>query len=218
MKTRLLGALCACFLVLPAVANAAFYDFQQWVTDNSEQGFNNAAPFSLADGGLILTATAYEQPGMLDSHVYLDGLFNGVIGGMGVCTTLTGGNQCTPSSDDNVSIDGTHQETLAWDFSSAINGLTLELGDSVHVDFNNSFQYSIDNGSTWLIDSTDVNGFVTLNFGSSTSKVEFRTVGAATTDQFYIRNATVVPIPPAVWLFASGLLGMIGIARRKKIV
>jgi hypothetical protein len=27
---------------------------------------------------------------------------------------------------------------------------------------------------------------------------------------------TVVPIPPAVWLFGSGLLGLVGIARRKK--
>jgi len=26
-----------------------------------------------------------------------------------------------------------------------------------------------------------------------------------------------VPIPPAVWLFGSGLLGLIGIARRKKV-
>lgn len=29
--------------------------------------------------------------------------------------------------------------------------------------------------------------------------------------------ASVVPIPPAVWLFGSGLLGLIGIARRKKV-
>jgi hypothetical protein len=28
--------------------------------------------------------------------------------------------------------------------------------------------------------------------------------------------AQVVPVPPAVWLFGSGLLGMVGIARRKK--
>jgi len=26
----------------------------------------------------------------------------------------------------------------------------------------------------------------------------------------------VIPIPPAVWLFGSGLLGLVGIARRKK--
>lgn len=28
--------------------------------------------------------------------------------------------------------------------------------------------------------------------------------------------SSVVPVPPAVWLFSSGLLGLIGIARRKK--
>lgn len=28
-------------------------------------------------------------------------------------------------------------------------------------------------------------------------------------------NATVVPVPAAVWLFGSGLLGLVGIARRK---
>ena len=29
-------------------------------------------------------------------------------------------------------------------------------------------------------------------------------------------NWEVVPIPPAVWLFGSGLIGLIGIARRRK--
>ena len=27
---------------------------------------------------------------------------------------------------------------------------------------------------------------------------------------------TVVPVPAAVWLFGSGLLGLVGVARRKK--
>jgi hypothetical protein len=38
--------------------------------------------------------------------------------------------------------------------------------------------------------------------------------------QFFINGLnlapTTVPIPPAVWLFGSGLLGLIGVARRKK--
>jgi fumarate reductase subunit C len=33
---------------------------------------------------------------------------------------------------------------------------------------------------------------------------------------FMVREATVVPVPAAVWLFASGLLGLVGIARRRK--
>lgn len=32
---------------------------------------------------------------------------------------------------------------------------------------------------------------------------------------FLIRDASVVPIPAAVWLFGSGLIGLIGVARRK---
>jgi hypothetical protein len=31
-------------------------------------------------------------------------------------------------------------------------------------------------------------------------------------------SASVVPVPAAVWLFGSGLLGLIGMARRKKEV
>jgi hypothetical protein len=33
---------------------------------------------------------------------------------------------------------------------------------------------------------------------------------------YLVRNVSAVPIPAAVWLFGSGLLGLIGIARRKK--
>ena len=33
----------------------------------------------------------------------------------------------------------------------------------------------------------------------------------------FSHDATYVPVPPAVWLFGSGLLGLVGIARRKKV-
>ena len=29
-------------------------------------------------------------------------------------------------------------------------------------------------------------------------------------------NASVIPVPAAVWLFGSGLLGLVGVARRRK--
>ena len=218
MKSRLLGAVCACSLILPAAANAAFFDFQDWVANNGEQGFTNAVPFSLTDSGLTLTATAFEQPGMVDSHVYMDDKFNNIIGGMGVCTTLTG-NQCSPSSDDNVSIDGTNEEILTWDFSQNITELTLELGDSEHFDFDDSnFEYSLNGGGSWLTAITDGSAMVTLLLAGGTG-IDFRPAGNATTDYFYIRNAdvTVVPVPAAVWLFGSGLLGLVGIARRKQV-
>ena len=52
----------------------------------------------------------------------------------------------------------------------------------------------------------------------ATSQIEFRAAGNTLDDNFYIRtaDAAVIPVPAAVWLFGSGLLGLIGIARRKK--
>lgn len=41
-------------------------------------------------------------------------------------------------------------------------------------------------------------------------------IGAAAGDLTFIATASPVPIPGAVWLFSSGLLGLVGIARRKK--
>lgn len=32
---------------------------------------------------------------------------------------------------------------------------------------------------------------------------------------FVVNNAAVVPVPSAVWLFGSGLIGLVGLARRK---
>ena len=211
-------AIASALLALAPASNAALFDFQAWITANGEQGFNNSSPFTLTDTGLTLTATAFENPGMTDSHVYMDELFNGIVGGMGVCTTLTTGNQCTPSSDDNVSIDGTNEEVLSWNFTQNITELTLELGDTDHFDFINSdFEYSF-GGSGWLIATTDGNAMATLLLTGGTGQIDFRATGNAFEDHFYIRNAnvTVVPVPAAVWLFGSGLIGLAGFARRRK--
>jgi len=42
-------------------------------------------------------------------------------------------------------------------------------------------------------------------------------LGAGFSSDLIFGNSTVVPIPPAFWLFGSGLLGLVGMARRKKI-
>ena len=39
----------------------------------------------------------------------------------------------------------------------------------------------------------------------------------SSTGGFKFAVATVVPIPAAVWLFGSGLIGLVGLARRKKV-
>ena len=202
-------------LAFVPVSSAATFDFQGWIGTYGEQGFNNSLPFSLTDAGLTLTATASETTGA--SHVYMDGEFNNIIGGMGVCTTLTVGMQCTPSSDDNVSIDGTSGEVLSWSFDQNITELTLEMGNADHYNFaNNNFQYNI-GGSGWQTAATNGSAMITLALTGGANQIDFRAAGNTFPDQFYIRNAdvTVVPVPAALWLFGSGLIGVVGLARRK---
>ena len=55
---------------------------------------------------------------------------------------------------------------------------------------------------------------VTHSGGISAIKI-MNTVSAIEVD--HLQYGAVVPIPPAAWLFGSGLLGLVGIARRRKL-
>ena len=58
----------------------------------------------------------------------------------------------------------------------------------------------------------DVSGGVTLQLGAANGP-------GVPTEMFYdniVVDVTAVPVPAAVWLFGSGLIGLIGIARRRK--
>ena len=64
--------------------------------------------------------------------------------------------------------------------------------------------------STMLIDWTGVDA-------TNIIRLDFRVDGVANLDST-IDNITLssIPIPPTIWLFGSGLLGLVGISRRKK--
>lgn len=54
-----------------------------------------------------------------------------------------------------------------------------------------------------------------VNWTDSTIDIGFKRVREGAVVYHFDINAAPVPIPAAVWLFGSGLLGLIGIARRK---
>jgi hypothetical protein len=55
-----------------------------------------------------------------------------------------------------------------------------------------------------------------LSMASGTTDIKPGIGEVAFRDVTYRNGTSVVPIPAAVWLFGSGLLGLIGMARRKK--
>lgn len=73
---------------------------------------------------------------------------------------------------------------------------------------------------TGFILSTDIVGLDNsrISFGDDNVKINLESLLALDGEFFHIELVTShIPIPPAIWLFGSGLLGIIGISRRKKI-
>jgi len=62
----------------------------------------------------------------------------------------------------------------------------------------------------------DVDGGVTFQLKASCGPVEGCGVDAYFDNVTISTDVAAVPVPAAVWLFGSGLLGLIGVARRKK--
>ncbi len=213
MKKIMTSSVLSVALAAPTMASAAYFDFQEWTSMYGEQGFENSSPFGMTSDGLTLTATAFETASGVDSNVYMDGAYHRITGGMGVCTKLDEDTECKVSSDDNVS----DEERLVWNFGQSIASVILEMGDDQHYDFGMSdFLYRY--GSTdWMTATTNNLGVVELALDGTSGMIEFMTSTPDKASNFYIRNAYIssVPVPAAVWLFGSGLIGLVGIARRR---
>ena len=94
---------------------------------------------------------------------------------------------------------------------------TLEIGAGSHVFLEDLFDNGNRGGMGGLAEALYVENLV---FQDASALLNLNGLnlyyGSLTGDLGQIINANVVPVPPAVWLFGSGLLGLVGMARRKK--
>lgn len=128
---------------------------------------------------------------------------------------LAGGSTLAMFDDDD---DGTFATDLAIPLPSAVNVVPDGFGDYTATSTalpNNAITLttnpwyvlavSDDGGMSWMGDS-----FAACDSVSGSCTVSFADGSVLSVD------AAIVPVPAAVWLFGSGLLGLVGIARRKK--
>lgn len=171
-----------------------------------ENGYQN---FTWTVDGLALTATAFlTGPSGTTPYPYLD--YNDA--GLGVCKFLDSSNQCDPSNDDNVTLT----ERLVISFADTVS---IDVAAMIFRDGNHNPltpNSGLDQVWVWV----DAGGAQRISDISSSilSGTSF-TFGVSPTDkqQFYISSLTAVPIPAAAWLFGSALIGLAGVARKRKM-
>jgi len=199
MKTsRILGATCACLLsitITPLQAATVIYEYVGVPFD--------AVDGSIYQGGQKVTATSTLASKLAEGAGCCAPVSFSLNDEEDVITNFT----ATDSSfwfDTNASGD-----ILRWQFFAEIIPLPsppypADTGHSIgsyHIanyTTEGGYGYYF-NGADWLVGAGG-------EYFNNTSAALYGTW-----------TATVVPIPATVWLFGSGLLGMIGIARRKKV-
>ncbi|MDG2502803.1 MAG: VPLPA-CTERM sorting domain-containing protein [Porticoccaceae bacterium] len=228
----------AVVLSMASLSMAATYTYD-FDADNDERG---GQPLNFGDlnvyGGLLVDGGPMVRPSLLRGNAYLDA---GSKSGLGVCrekvdNSAGGGspsaNKCFTAgggyagSDDNLQINevlgfvfdaskkisevgiwGKHDnvpdgtKVLIWTDTGGFDLLDV-IADKITLDFELTQMAIFGSMSDWY------KGFMKKNFD----------IGTTNTDALYVAGINEVPIPAAVWLFGSALLGLAGLRRRKVAV
>lgn len=197
MKTKTkttLSALLACAVVGSAgVAQAGTVGITGTATGTYSLSLYNVASSLPVPGSLLGTSTT--NPNNAWSFDFTGGSFSAP-GGM-----LTTGFSYTAISGALVDNgDGTYTGSYSFGFGPAPAVATTTTWDVTQVGTNLSF-VTLDG---------DANGY----YGTSFTNI-FGTIGPVM-DGTAMGSVSAVPVPAAVWLFGSGLLGLAGVARRRK--
>jgi hypothetical protein len=196
--------------------------------------------FNLLPTGLIAKGWYQDETGAdILVHAYLDGPSGSPPkrAGLGVCSTgLTTGGECVNNKDDNIGHGpgavptgspnlNTH-EWLSLDITNVagdgIQGMRFKgIGHDPAPD-DGVVDYRV-NGGAWM---SATFGALSIMFLDNVQTLDLAMGGAFNPnqnhdghleDQFYLASMTVVPVPAAVWLFGTAMLGLIGLRRKTKM-
>ena len=200
--------------------------------------------FGIASAGLTsaVSAASYDSPLLLTSIPDPGTLITGIV----VPDSVTVGNVSVTLSIDHTWVgdliitleapDGTNQQLICRPGSLNCGA---DFGNSNNLSALAGTYTFADSGATVLNDATVLNGYLlggvymasTVNDVPVSLATAFGGVDSSGQWLLNIQDAegfdegvlgswtldiTPVPVPAAVWLFGSGLLGLVGIARRKK--
>lgn len=207
-KSRLLGVVYACVipigLIITGTANATttqYGDFAAWSSNSTNVTTLDFNSYT----SVVSHGDSYTIGGV--TFKAIGGAVYGLPAGLGGPHHTTG---------------WLTQEKGAWsiDFASPITSLSFDFGAYFSADIELTLTTNM--GEVFIANA-DADSYA---FGGFTTDVQFSSVTLSVDvveafgpfigyDNFSYGLASVVPIPPAVWLFGTGLMGLIGVSRRK---
>ena len=185
------------------------------VVNTSISNFSGTHPdYSSTNASVNQTYSQYESGGSIIGDMRISAGFNDDYGTSYVIDQIYTGNlppELAP--DDSTAIVFENGYTgFNWDNVIGVDPNFIVFDEAGLVALYNSLigeQFSFyDSKSSYNCADVDIYGNC---IGSQTAYVDIYSSGYA-----ILTATTVVPIPAAFWLFGSGLIGLIGIARRKK--
>lgn len=222
LKKRVIELAAVLALAFPAICPASTVSMQTVLGEIDIELFDAAAPLTVANFMNYVNSGAYNNSFIhrsVPGFIIQGGSYTWSDAGVGVIAQNPPVVNEFDSSRSNVR--GTiAMAKLGGDPDSATNGWFFNLADnSANLDFQNGgftvFGRVIGNG----MDVVDVIAALPVyNAGGAFTDLPLigYTSGYVTgANLAMVTNVAPVPIPAAAWLFVSGLLGLIGIARRK---
>ena len=204
-ESRLLGAVCAClFTLLSMSSEAAIIDFDSLEVANSNFNFIGSGIYS--EDGFSITGTPMYYNGQFNDNYYAGsaGLY---LQGAGAVTTLQ------HSASNVFSIDSIGLSFFRDGGTSPLVTFTGYLSGGGTV--TQSFQPLSFGFADFFFDSGFTN-LTSLSWNQGPNGGNGHQFDNIVLFDSTVSIASTVPIPAAVWLFGSGLLGLAGMTRRKK--
>jgi hypothetical protein len=233
-KISYIAAVAAAGVIGANAASAATYNFESTSVTESGVADGTVIDTGAIDGLQLAGLAGYDFDNVADTitgkgnFAYLDGPSGRLAGGLGVCSVLNGGDQCNPSSDDNVTVG----EAVGINFGTG--NLTSVIFRGTTIGGTNSHQLLAD-GSTFLFSlngldfkqgTVGAGGVWDATGGAGLALINGTGIFFAVDNyEFYIASAEYNGGPPdggpnPVPLPAGGLLlltalGGLGVARKR---